>query len=64
MVSERCEGQSRPHEAARAIKTRRLPPDGSPWIAAVSRSHGDARTEAFIDGRPGATNVKQDSRPK
>ena len=36
------------------IHTRLLPPDGSPWIAAVSRSHGDARTEAFIDGRPGA----------
>jgi 3'(2'), 5'-bisphosphate nucleotidase len=27
---------------------------GRPWIAAVSRSHGDARSEAFIDARPGA----------
>ena len=41
-------------EAATAIHTRRLPQAGKPWIAAVSRSHGDARTEAFIDARPGA----------
>jgi 3'(2'), 5'-bisphosphate nucleotidase len=27
---------------------------GAPWIAAVSRSHGDSRTEAFIDRRPNA----------
>jgi 3'(2'), 5'-bisphosphate nucleotidase len=40
--------------AAAAIHTRRIPQPGQPWIAAVSRSHGDARTEAFIDGRPGA----------
>jgi 3'(2'), 5'-bisphosphate nucleotidase len=39
---------------ATAIHTRRIPQPGQPWIAAVSRSHGDARTEAFIDGRPGA----------
>jgi 3'(2'), 5'-bisphosphate nucleotidase len=37
-----------------AIRTRRMPAAGSPWIAAVSRSHGDARTEAFIDSRAGA----------
>jgi 3'(2'), 5'-bisphosphate nucleotidase len=36
------------------IHTRPLPPPGKPWIAAVSRSHGDSRTEAFIDSRPGA----------
>jgi 3'(2'), 5'-bisphosphate nucleotidase len=36
------------------IHTRMMPAAGLPWIAAVSRSHGDARTEAFIDGRPGA----------
>jgi 3'(2'), 5'-bisphosphate nucleotidase len=36
------------------IRTRRMPAAGLPWIAAVSRSHGDKRTEAFIDGRPGA----------
>ena len=39
---------------ATAIRTRPMPQPGQPWIAAVSRSHGDARTEAFIDGRPGA----------
>jgi 3'(2'), 5'-bisphosphate nucleotidase len=36
------------------IHTRPMPPPGKPWIAAVSRSHGDAMTEAFIDSRPGA----------
>ena len=30
------------------------PPRGAPWTVAVSRSHGDARTEAFIAARPGA----------
>jgi 3'(2'), 5'-bisphosphate nucleotidase len=35
------------------IHTRTLPAAGRPWVAAVSRSHGDERTEAFIDGRPG-----------
>ena len=39
---------------ARPIHTRPFPQAGNPWIVAVSRSHGDARTEAFIDGRPGA----------
>ena len=39
------------------IRTRRLPAAGTPWIAAVSRSHGDARTEAFIDARTGATRL-------
>ena len=36
------------------IKTRPCPPRGAPWTVAVSRSHGDARTEAFIDARGGA----------
>lgn len=40
--------------AAEPIHTRKAPRRGEPWIAAVSRSHGDARTEAFIAGRPGA----------
>src|SRR5258707_8666225 len=31
--------------AAEPIHTRRAPKRGEPWIAAVSRSHGDARTE-------------------
>jgi 3'(2'), 5'-bisphosphate nucleotidase len=36
------------------IRTRSFPKRGDPWIVAVSRSHGDARTEAFIAARPGA----------
>lgn len=39
---------------AEPIHARRLPIPGQPWIAAVSRSHGDPKTEAFIDGRPNA----------
>ena len=41
-------------EPAQPIRTRPFPSPGQPWIAAVSRSHGDAATEAFIDARPGA----------
>ena len=40
--------------AAEPIHTRPLPQRGAPWIVAVSRSHGDVRTEAFIEARPGA----------
>ena len=36
------------------IHTRPLPQAGTPWTVAVSRSHGDPRTEAFIESRPGA----------
>ncbi len=39
--------------AGEPIRTRPFPGHGS-WIAAVSRSHGDSRSEAFIDSRPGA----------
>jgi 3'(2'), 5'-bisphosphate nucleotidase len=39
---------------AEPIRTRIAPPRGAPWIVAVSRSHGDSRTEAFIESRPGA----------
>ncbi|MGO8911279.1 MAG: 3'(2'),5'-bisphosphate nucleotidase CysQ [Bradyrhizobium sp.] len=39
---------------AEPIHTRPFPKSGTPWTVAVSRSHGDARTEAFIEGRPGA----------
>src|ERR1700737_1780832 len=39
---------------AEPIHTRALPRRGEPWIVAVSRSHGDIRTEAFIEARPGA----------
>jgi len=37
------------------VRTRPMPGPGKPWIAAVSRSHGDPRTDAFIANRPGAT---------
>ncbi|ULK95790.1 3'(2'),5'-bisphosphate nucleotidase CysQ [Bradyrhizobium sp. I71] len=40
--------------AAEPIQTRKLPTRGEPWIAAVSRSHGDPKSEAFIDDRPNA----------
>jgi 3'(2'), 5'-bisphosphate nucleotidase len=39
---------------AEPIHTRPIPQRGDPWIVAVSRSHGDPRTEGFIEGRPGA----------
>ena len=39
---------------AEPIRTRPTPRRGSPWIVAVSRSHGDARSEEFITARPGA----------
>lgn len=40
--------------AAEPIHTRAFPKPGQPWIAAVSRSHGDPRSDAFIAARPGA----------
>jgi 3'(2'), 5'-bisphosphate nucleotidase len=40
--------------AVEPIRTRSFPKRGEPWIAAVSRSHGDPRTDAFIEARPGA----------
>src|ERR1043165_4837533 len=40
--------------APEPIHTRPAPARGEPWIAAVSRSHGDGKTEAFIDARRGA----------
>jgi 3'(2'), 5'-bisphosphate nucleotidase len=46
------------------IRTRPFPPPGKPWIAAVSRSHGDAATEAFIDARPGAVRERLGSAVK
>jgi 3'(2'), 5'-bisphosphate nucleotidase len=39
------------------IHTRRLPARGEPWIAAVSRSHGDVRSEALIGNRPGVQRL-------
>jgi len=40
--------------AAEPIRTRTMPKSGEPWIAAVSRSHGDQKSEAFITSRAGA----------
>lgn len=40
--------------SAQPIHTRPHPGPRSAWIVAVSRSHGDKRTEAFISARPGA----------
>jgi 3'(2'), 5'-bisphosphate nucleotidase len=40
--------------APEPIHTRALPKPGEPWIAAVSRSHGDPQSDAFIAARPGA----------
>jgi 3'(2'), 5'-bisphosphate nucleotidase len=40
---------------AEPIHTRPIPKRGDPWVVAVSRSHGDERTEAFIDARPRAS---------
>ena len=39
---------------AEPIHTHQIPKRGDSWIAAVSRSHGDPRSEAFIASRPGA----------
>jgi 3'(2'), 5'-bisphosphate nucleotidase len=49
---------------AQPIRTRPFPSPGKPWIAAVSRSHGDAATEAFIDARPGAVRERLGSAVK
>jgi 3'(2'), 5'-bisphosphate nucleotidase len=50
--------------AAEPIRTRPIPPRGEPWTVAVSRSHGDARSEAFIDARPNAVRQKLGSAVK
>jgi 3'(2'), 5'-bisphosphate nucleotidase len=46
------------------IHTRPLPNPGEAWVAAVSRSHSDARTEAFVESRPGAVREKLGSAVK
>ena len=46
------------------IRTRPCPPPGKPWTVAVSRSHGDPRTEAFIAKRPGAVRAELGSAVK
>jgi 3'(2'), 5'-bisphosphate nucleotidase len=42
---------------AEPVQPRPTPPRGAPWVVAVSRSHGDSSTEAFIAQRPGATRL-------
>jgi 3'(2'), 5'-bisphosphate nucleotidase len=49
---------------AEPIRTRQHPSPGAPWVVAVSRSHGDARTEAFIARRPCAIRQVQGSAVK
>ena len=51
-------------KASQPIRTRRRPLPGKPWTVAVSRLHGDARTEAFIEERPGAVRVELGSAVK
>jgi 3'(2'), 5'-bisphosphate nucleotidase len=46
------------------IRTRPYPAHGKPCTAAVSRSHGDARTEAFIGERGGAVRAELGSAVK
>jgi 3'(2'), 5'-bisphosphate nucleotidase len=46
------------------LRTRSCPPRGAPWTVAVSRLHGDARTEAFIAERPGAVRCELGSAVK
>ncbi len=50
--------------AIQPIRTRPCPPPGNPWTVAVSRSHGDARTEAFIKTRSGAVRAELGSAVK
>jgi 3'(2'), 5'-bisphosphate nucleotidase len=55
-------GQGQPQ--IEPIRTRPCPPHGAPWTVAVSRLHGDARTEAFIAERPGAVRCELGSAVK
>jgi 3'(2'), 5'-bisphosphate nucleotidase len=49
---------------AEPICTRPAPALGQPWIVAVSRSHGDSRSEALISRRPGAVRQQLGSAVK
>jgi len=51
-------------DLAQPIRTRPFPSPGKSWIATMSRSHGDAATEAFIDARPGAIRERLGSAVK
>ncbi len=50
--------------AVAPIRTRPCPPRGKAWTVAVSRSHGDNRTEDFIAARPGAVRAELGSAVK
>ena len=62
--AERLTTEGTSTKAAEPIHTRVFPKRGDPWIAAVSRSHGDARSEAFIASRPGAVRERLGSAVK
>jgi 3'(2'), 5'-bisphosphate nucleotidase len=62
--AERISATDRSGGPAIPIHTRAMPEPGAPWVAAVSRSHGDSRTEAFIEARPGAVRLKLGSAVK
>jgi 3'(2'), 5'-bisphosphate nucleotidase len=62
--AERLTMEGTSARAAEPIHTRTLPKRGDPWIAAVSRSHGDTRSEAFIASRPGAVRERLGSAVK
>ena len=49
---------------AEPIHTRPMPAPNKPWVAAVSRSHGDAKSEAFIAARPNALRLQLGSAVK
>lgn len=51
-------------QSVEPIRTRPCPPPGKPWTVAVSRSHGDTRSEAFIATRPGALRAELGSAVK
>jgi 3'(2'), 5'-bisphosphate nucleotidase len=55
-------GQGKP--LIEPVHTRPCPPRSEPWTVAVSRLHGDARTEAFIAARPGAVRCELGSAVK
>jgi 3'(2'), 5'-bisphosphate nucleotidase len=62
--AERLRTEGTSTKMVEPIHTRPLPKRGEPWIAAVSRSHGDARSEAFIASRPGAVRERLGSAVK
>jgi 3'(2'), 5'-bisphosphate nucleotidase len=62
--AERLTLRDRAAPVIEPIHTRACPPRGEPWVVAVSRSHGDRNTEAFIEKRPGAIRAELGSAVK